>query len=314
MRAHNRSTDNHQETTSSYRRLKITLVIVLVIMAAEIIGGIFSNSLALLSDAGHMLVDALALGLSLFAMRVARRPPTATKTFGYHRVEILAALANGTILVLLSAFIFYGAYRRFLEPPAVNTPLMLTIAIVGLFANVGGVLLLNRASRRSLNIRAAYWHIIGDTIASVGVITAGIIISFTGYYVADAIASVVIAMIILWGAVRIVGESADVLLEAVPKHIETSGVIDFIRNIPGVNEVHDIHIWTITSNIYALSAHLVIDDQMVSKSLDIVKTVRQGLARRYNISHTTLQLECESCPTGVVCELDKHDTSTGEKA
>ena len=313
MRAHNRSTDNHQETTSSYRRLKITLVIVLVIMAAEIIGGIFSNSLALLSDAGHMLVDALALGLSLFAMRVARRPPTATKTFGYHRVEILAALANGTILVLLSAFIFYGAYQRFMEPPAVKTPLMLTIAIVGLFANVGGVLLLNRASRRSLNIRAAYWHIIGDTIASVGVITAGIIISLTGYYVADAIASVVIAMIILWGAVRIVGESADVLLEAVPKHIETSGVIDFIRNIPGVNEVHDIHIWTITSNIYALSAHLVIDDQMVSKSLDIVKTVRQGLARRYNISHTTLQLECESCPTGVVCELDKHDTSTGEK-
>jgi cobalt-zinc-cadmium efflux system protein len=314
MRAHNRSTDNHQETTSSYRRLKITLVIVLVIMAAEIIGGIFSNSLALLSDAGHMLVDALALGLSLFAMRVARRPPTATKTFGYHRVEILAALANGTILVLLSAFIFYGAYQRFLEPPAVKTPLMLTIAIVGLFANVGGVLLLNRASRRSLNIRAAYWHIIGDTIASVGVITAGIIISLTGYYVADAIASVVIAMIILWGAVRIVGESADVLLEAVPKHIETSEVIDFIRNIPGVNEVHDIHIWTITSNIYALSAHLVIDDQMVSKSLDIVKTVRQGLARRYNISHTTLQLECESCPTGVVCELDRHDTSTtGEK-
>ena len=313
MRAHNRNTDNHQETTSSYRRLKITLVIVLVIMAAEIIGGIFSNSLALLSDAGHMLVDALALGLSLFAMRVARRPPTATKTFGYHRVEILAALANGTILVLLSAFIFYGAYQRFLEPPAVKTPLMLTIAIVGLFANVGGVLLLNRASRRSLNIRAAYWHIIGDTIASVGVITAGIIISLTGYYVADAIASVVIAMIILWGAVRIVGESADVLLEAVPKHIETSGAIDFIRNIPGVNAVHDIHIWTITSNIYALSAHLVIDDQMVSKSLDIVKTVRQGLARRYNISHTTLQLECESCPTGVVCELDKHDTSTGEK-
>jgi cobalt-zinc-cadmium efflux system protein len=313
MRAHNRSTDNHQETTSSYRRLKITLVIVLVIMAAEIIGGIFSNSLALLSDAGHMLVDALALGLSLFAMRVARRPPTATKTFGYHRVEILAALANGTILVLLSAFIFYGAYQRFLEPPAVKTPLMLTIAIVGLFANVGGVLLLNRASRRSLNIRAAYWHIIGDTIASVGVITAGIIISLTGYYVADAIASVVIAMIILWGAVRIVGESADVLLEAVPKHIETSEVIDFIRNIPGVNEVHDIHIWTITSNIYALSAHLVIDDQMVSKSLDIVRTVRQGLARRYNISHTTLQPECESCPTGIVCELDRHDTSTGEK-
>ena len=202
--ARNHSTDYHQETVSSYRNLKITLAIVLVIMAAEVIGGIFSSSLALLSDAAHMLVDALALGLSLFAMTVARRPATATKTFGYHRVEILAALANGTILVLLAAYIFYEAYQRFLEPPAVKTPLMLTIAIIGLFANLGGILLLKRASRRSLNIRAAFWHIIGDTIASVGVIAAGIIILSTGYYAADAIASVVIGIIILWGAVRIV--------------------------------------------------------------------------------------------------------------
>jgi len=310
----NHSTDSHQEIISSYRNLKITLAIVLVIMAVEVVGGIFSSSLALLSDAGHMLVDALALGLSLFAMTVARRPATATKTFGYHRVEILAALANGTILVLLSAFIFYEAYQRFQEPPAVKTPLMLTIAIVGLFANLAGVLLLNRASRGSLNIRAAFWHIMGDTIASVGVIVAGIIILFTGYYAADPIASVVIGIIILWGAVRIVGESADVLLEAVPRHLETSQVIDSIKAIPGVNEVHDFHIWTITSNIYALSAHLTIDDQMVSKSVDIVKMVRQELAKRYNISHTTLQLECQSCPTGIVCELDRHDTSTSEKA
>jgi cobalt-zinc-cadmium efflux system protein len=307
---YNHSIDSHQETISSYRRLKITLAIVLVIMVAEVIGGIFSNSLALLGDAGHMLVDALAIGLSLFAMTVARRPATATKTFGYHRFEILAALANGTILVLVSAYIFYGAYQRFLEPPVVKTPLMLTIAIIGLFANLGGVLLLNKASHRSLNIKAAFWHIVGDTISSVGVIIAGVVILFTGWYVADAIVAVVIGIIILWGAVRIVGESADVLLEAVPKHVETSQVIDSIRNIPGVDEVHDIHIWTITSSIYALSAHLVIDDQMVSKSMDIVRMVRQELAKRYNISHTTLQLECESCPTGIVCEIDRHDSST----
>lgn len=311
--ARNRSTDSHQETISSYRRLKITLAIVLVIIAAEIIGGIFSNSLALLSDAGHMLVDALALGLSLLAMRVARRPATATKTFGFHRVEILTALANGTILVLVSAYIFYQAYQRFLEPSVVKTPLMLTIAIIGLFANLGGVLLLNKASHQSLNIKAAFWHILGDTISSVGVVIAGVVILFTGRYVADAIVAVVIGIIILWGAVRIVRESADILLEAVPKHVETSQVIDSIRGIPGVNEVHDIHIWTITSNIYALSAHLVIDDQMVSKSLDVVNMVRQELAKRYNINHTTLQLECESCPTGIICEIDRHDTSTNEK-
>jgi cobalt-zinc-cadmium efflux system protein len=305
---------NHPEAYTDYRRLKVTLAIILSVMVAEILGGIYSGSLALLGDAGHMLVDALALGLSLFAMRVARRPATPTKTFGYHRFEILAALANGTILVLVSAYIFYEAYQRFLEPSPVKTPLMLVIATIGLFANLGGVILLRRASRRSLNVKAAFWHITGDTMSSVGVIIAGIVISLTGWYVADAIVAVVIGAIILWGAVRIVRESSDILLEAVPKHIEVAEVIDSIRDTPGVNEVHDIHIWAITSNIYALSAHLVIDDQVVSKSIDIVRGVRQELARRFNISHTTLQLECESCPAGIVCEIDRHDAPNGEKA
>jgi cobalt-zinc-cadmium efflux system protein len=162
-------------------------------------------------------------------------------------------------------------------------------------------------------VKATFWHIIGDTISSVGVIIAGIVILFTGWYVADAIVAVIIGVIILWGAVRIVRESANILLEAVPKHIETARVIDAIRNVPGVNEIHDIHIWTITSDIFALSAHLVIDDQMVSKSVDIVRGVRQELARRFNISHTTLQLECESCPAGIVCEIDRRDNSKDEK-
>jgi cobalt-zinc-cadmium efflux system protein len=305
--------ESHHEASTSYRRLKITLAIVLSVMVAEILGGIYSGSLALLGDAGHMLVDTLALGLSLFAMKIARRPATATKTFGYHRFEILAALANGTILVLVSAYIFYEAYQRFLEPSSVKTPLMLAIATIGLFANLGGVILLKKASQRSLNVKAAFWHIIGDTISSVGVIIAGIVILFTGWYVADAIVAVIIGVIILWGAVRIVRESADILLEAVPKHIETTRVIDAIQNVPGVNEIHDIHIWTITSDIYALSAHLVIDDQMVSKSVDIVRGVRQELAQRFNISHTTLQLECESCPAGIVCEIDRRDNSNDEK-
>jgi cobalt-zinc-cadmium efflux system protein len=305
--------DSHHEAFTDYRRLKITLAIVLSVMVAEILGGIYSGSLALLGDAGHMLVDALALGLSLFAMTVARRPATATKTFGYHRSEILAALANGTILVLVSAYIFYEAYQRFLEPSPVKTPLMLAIATIGLFANLGGVILLKKASQRSLNVKAAFWHILGDTISSVGVIIAGLVILSSGLYIADAIVAVVIGIIILWGAVRIVRESADILLETVPKHIETAQVIAAIKNVPGVNEVHDIHIWTITSDIYALSSHLVIDDQMVSKSVDIVRAVRQELAQHFNINHTTLQLECESCPAGIVCEIDRHDNSTGEK-
>ena len=277
-------------------------------MAAEVAGGIFSGSLALLGDAGHMLVDALALGLSLVAMMLARRPATATKTFGYFRLEILAALANGIILVVVSLVIFYEAYQRLLEPLAVRTPVMLLVAAIGLFANIAGIFLLNKASLVSLNVKAAFWHILGDTVSSVGVIIAGLIILFTGWYVADAIAAFVIGGIIIWGAVRIVGESTDILLEAVPKHIETDKVIEVIKNVGGVNEVHDMHIWTISSNIYALSAHLVIDDQMVSKAIDIVNAARGKLARDFNITHTTLQLECQSCPTGLVCDIQRHYT------
>lgn len=313
MVTHNHGVDIHQEALAGYSRLKITLALVLTIMVAEVIGGIYSGSLALLGDAGHMLVDALAIGLSLFAITMARRPATATKTFGYHRVEILTALANGSILALVSIYIFYEAYQRFVEPPAIKTPLMLVVAIIGLLANLGGVILLNKASRWSLNVKAAFWHIIGDTVSSVGVIIAGVVILLTGWYIADTIVALIIGVIILWGAGRIIGESVDILLEAVPKHINTASVIDIIKSIPGVNEAHDVHIWTITSNIYALSAHLVIDDQMVSKSVDIVRSVRRELARRFNISHTTLQLECESCPTGFACEIDRHDSDAERK-
>jgi cobalt-zinc-cadmium efflux system protein len=289
------------------RPLKITLCLVLIIMIAEIIGGIFSNSLALLSDAGHMFTDALALALSLFAMNLARRPATPTKTYGYHRAEIMAALANGTVLILVSIFIFYEAYRRFLEETAVKSPLMLIVAGIGLAANLIGLYLLRRGSRKSINIKAALWHIIGDTMSSVGVIIAGIIIYFTGWYIADPILAVVIGIVILWGAVRIVKESVDILLESVPQHVEIEKVTAAVKIIPGVEDLHDIHIWTITSGIYALSAHLSIADQTVSQSCDILTKVNEVLAENFNITHTTLQLECESCPTGLICKLPQNN-------
>lgn len=306
---HQHNTEHHSESASGFFRMKLTLGIVLTIMVAEVVGGIVSGSLALVSDAGHMLVDALALGLSLFAMSVGRRPATSTRTFGFHRAEILAALANGAFLVLVAAYIVYEAYRRFLEPSEVQPPLMLIIATIGLAANLGGIFLLNRASHQSLNIKSAFWHIIGDTVSSVGVIVAGIVILLTGWYLADTVVALVIGAIILWGAVRIVTEAADILLEAVPKHIDVAEVVKAIKEIPGVNEIHDIHVWTITSNIYAMSAHLEIDDQMVSKSVDVVTTVQKELTEHFGISHTTLQLECESCPTGIVCELEKPEGS-----
>ncbi len=295
------------------RPLKIALLIVVVIMVAEVIGGLLSNSLALLGDAGHMLVDALALGLALFAMTIARRPATPSKTYGYHRVEIMAALANGTTLVLLALWIFYEAYQRFLDPPLVQTPLMLLVATIGLIANLIGIWLLRKASHGQLNIKAAFWHIVGDTISSVGVIAAGIVISVTGWYIADPIIAVFIGVIILWGAVRIVRESTDILLEAVPRNIQVDKVIKIIKHIPGVEEVHDMHIWTITSGIHALSAHLLIEDQMVSRSAEIVATVNQDLTQHFNITHTTLQLECEkceNCPDGIICNISR----PGERA
>jgi cobalt-zinc-cadmium efflux system protein len=293
---------NRREATAG-RPLKITLVIVLVVLVAEVVGGVLSNSLALISDAGHMLTDALALGLSLFAFSLARRPATPTRTYGYHRAEIMAALANGAILVLVSAYIFYEAYQRFFVTPVIETPLMLVTAGVGLAANLAGMLVLRSSRRGSLNIKAAFWHIIGDTLSSVGVIIAGIIILITGWYIVDPIVAIVIGCVILWGAFRIVREATDILLESVPGHVRIQEVTDTIKDIPGVKDIHDVHIWTITSGIYALSAHLNIDDQMVSESNNIVTRVNDLLAGDYNITHTTLQLECDSCPTGLVCNL-----------
>lgn len=303
---------NHRSHSASAasRGLKIALAVVLVVMALEIIGGILSNSLALLGDAGHMLVDALALGLSLFAIAIARRPATPSRTYGYHRVGVMAALANGITLALVAIYIFYEAYQRFLTPPVVNSSLMLLVAAVGLVANLVALLLLRRASRRNLNIKAAFWHILGDTISSIGVIVAGIVISITGWGIVDPIIAVFIGCIILWGAVRLVIESTDILLEAVPRDIEVDEVIETIREVPGVEGIHDIHIWTITSDMHALSAHLVIEDQTVSRSAEVVRAINRDLAQYFNIGHTTLQLECRSCPTGFVCEASQPGNET----
>ena len=283
--------------------LKTALVIVLVVMIAEVIGGILSNSLALISDAGHMFTDALALGLGLFAINMAKKPATEKKTFGYYRAEIMAALANGTILILIAVYIFYEAYQRFFETSPVNATTMLLIGGIGLIANLAGIFLLRKESHKSLNIKAAFWHIIGDTLSSIGVMIAGVIILATGWYVVDPIIAVIIGCVILWGAIRIVKEATDILLESVPKHIQVEKVILTVKDIPGVQDLHDVHIWTITSGVYAISAHLRIEDQTVSQSTEIVSAVNRLLTKDFSISHTTLQLECKSCPTGLACNL-----------
>jgi cobalt-zinc-cadmium efflux system protein len=300
--AHNH--EGEHRVMAGRRALTISLIITVGIMVVEAIGGLLSNSLALLGDAGHMLVDALALALTLFALKIAKRPPTSTKTFGFLRVEIIAALINGAILIILAAVVFYESYQRFLSPPEVNTPLMIGIAAIGLLGNFTGIVLLRRTGKMNLNIKAAFWHVVGDTISSVGVIAAGIVILATGWSYADPLIAVIIGCIILYGAVQLVRESIDILLETVPKQITVEKVIDTLKKIDGVEEVHDMHIWTITSGIYALSAHLVVKDLMVSQTTSLLETVNRSLADNYSITHTTLQLECENCPTGTVCGIN----------
>ncbi len=287
------------------KSLRISLFIVVFFMVAEIVGGLFSNSLALLGDAGHMFVDALALFVSVFAINIARRPATETKTFGYFRAEIIAALANGIFLLGISAFILYEAVQRFQNPPEVQAPLMLIVSIIGLIANVVMVALLMR-NHESLNVRAAFWHVATDTLSSVGVIVAGLIIQFTGYTIADPIIAALISVIIFVGAIRVVGESLDILLEAVPHEIKINEVIQAIKTIPGIDDVHDLHVWTITSGVYALSTHLSIQDRAVSESAKLMTDVNERLEHDFGIRHTTLQLECEQCVSGVtpgVCPL-----------
>jgi cobalt-zinc-cadmium efflux system protein len=277
-------------------------------MAVEIAGGLLSNSLALLGDAGHMLVDALALGLSLIALNLAKKPATTKRTYGYHRAEIIAALANGVTLVLVSIYIFYESYQRFRSPPTVKTPIMLVVAVVGLAANLITMRLLHHDRHSNLNVRAAFFHVFGDMISSVGVIAGGIIIAVSGWKIADPIIAVMIGLIILWGAVGLVRESTDILLETVPKHIPLDEVTAAIKSIKGVVELHDLHVWTITSGIYALSTHILIEDQMLSRAAEITAAINRELAQKFNITHTTFQLEnekCENCADGLVCRMQR---------
>jgi cobalt-zinc-cadmium efflux system protein len=293
----------HLLISTNQRRLLVALSITGLMTIVELAGGLISNSLALIGDAGHMFTDTLALGLSFYALNLAKRPANQTKTYGYYRAEILAALTNGVILVLVSGYIFYEAYHRFVEPPEVRGGLMLIVAAIGLVANVVGISVLRSGRSRNLNVKGAFLHMWSDTLSSVGVIAAGAIILLTGRTIADPIISIIIGILILRGAGGLVWESVNILLEAVPKHLDVSQINNAIREIKGVRDVHDVHIWAITSGIYAMSCHLLIQDQMVSNCTQIVEDVNQMLNRKFGISHSTVQLECEECENSPVCHI-----------
>lgn len=257
-------------------------------MLVEVVGGALANSLALLADAGHMLTDVAALALSLWAMSLARRPPKGGKTYGYVRLEILAALVNGAALLVMSGLIAWEAWRRVREPVVVDGILLSGVALGGLIVNVVAARLLHAHAHASLNARGAYLHVLGDLLGSVGAVVAGVVIWATGWTPVDALVSVAIALLILIGAARLVREATDVLLEAAPAHVDVERLLDDLRDVPELHEIHDLHVWTLTSGFVALSAHGVIDDPY--HQAQVLDEVRRRL-RRHGIDHVTFQLE-----------------------
>ncbi len=276
-------------------------------MLVEAIGGWLTNSLALIADAGHMLTDVAAMALTLGTFWFASRPATARKTFGFYRLEILAAFINGVALVLLSLWVIYEAYERWQSPPAVDGSTLAFIAVGGLVVNIIAAYLLHAGHKHDLNMRGAFLHVIGDLLGSVAAIAAGVLILAFGWLWADAVCSIAISLIIIYGAWRLVAESVNVLLEGTPRHIDLAAVENTILETAGVGGVHDLHVWTISSGLDALSAHISHEDSVVHSEL--LAAVRERLHDRFGIDHLTIQMETMSreteavyiCETGTRC-------------
>src|SRR4051812_15660177 len=278
----------HAGRPSVTRALQIALGLTLALMVAEAIGGWLSNSLALLADAGHMLTDAGALTLSLFVAWMCRQPSRPEKTYGYLRWEILAALLNGATLLLISFWIVWEALDRFRNPQPVAGGLMLAFAVIGLAVNLIAVWILHGVNRESLNVRGAYLHVLGDMLASGGTVVAAVLVRMTGWLIADPIASLVSTVLIVGSAWRLVREAVDVLLEAAPPHIALEAVRGRLQAIPGVESVHDLHVWTVTSGVVAMSVHAIV--RRPEEHQDVLERAHD-LLQEMGIQHVTVQLE-----------------------
>jgi cobalt-zinc-cadmium efflux system protein len=296
---------------NNQRSLSLALLVILLIFFVELAGGIVSNSLALLSDAGHMLTDTMALALALLATIFAARPATKERTFGFYRLEILSALFNGALLTLVALYIFYEAIVRFLNPVAVKSDILLLIATVGLLANIGAAVILARSSRENLNVRGAFLHVISDLASSVAVIIGGLLIRYLGWAYVDPLLGVVIGIMIMRGALSLVLESVNILLESAPKGISVEAVAAAIREVRGVTDVHDLHVWAITSGLNSIAAHVVIDDRQTGRAPQILREINAKLNSAFQIQHSTFQTECESCPEGLICRAEPTESEHG---
>lgn len=276
-------------------RLKVSIALTAVVFIAEIVGGYLTNSLALMSDAAHVLMDVFALGLSWFAIYISELPPSETRTYGLHRVEVLVSFINSFILFIVTIFIFYKAYMRFSDPQPVESVGMMAVAVIGLAANLIVAVWLRHYAHDDLNIKSAFLHVLGDAAASVGVIAGALIIYFTGWYHADPLISAVIGLIILLGSFNIMKESSHILLEGVPREIDFNKVMEDIKAAKGITSVHSLHIWSICHNVYALSAHVDIEPAQRWRMGEIFGEINERLAETHHIFYTTLQAECSGC-------------------
>jgi len=279
----------HAQAKSPQKRILIVLCLTASYMIAEALGGFYSNSLALMADAGHMLADVAALSISLFAVLIAARPAKQRASFGYYRAEVLAALFNGLILLVVSVFIIKEAFERVFVPQIIETRTMISVALGGLMVNFIGLWLLHRDKNKNLNIKGAWLHVMSDTLGSIGVIISALLIKFFGWYKADALASIIIASLIFYSALRLVWETLDVLMEHTPLHIDPQLVKEAILNIKHAKRVHDLHIWTISPGRENLSAHVEYEEGADSHVL--LAQIQQVLAQEFKIEHTTIQIE-----------------------
>ena len=302
----NSAVHSHAHTPNvNARRMLWALGITLAFVLFEIAAGVYANSLALLTDAAHNVTDVIALALSWYALRVALRPANADKTFGYHRVGIIVALLNGLTLVLMSLFILYEAIERLMNPLPVQDAILIVVALIAFFVNAGTAMLVLRGSETDLNQRSAFLHLAGDAVATLGAFLAGIGIWLTGWDWLDPLASIFIAVLILWNVKGIVREALDILLEATPRDVDVNALVQAMQNVRGVRGVHDLHIWSIAQNLRALSAHILTDDMPISQGARVQRDLNDILHAQYGIAHATLQLECSGCePDALYCELE----------
>ncbi|WP_172250949.1 cation diffusion facilitator family transporter [Saccharibacillus deserti] len=296
------------------KALKLSFFLIAAYMVVEVVGGLLTNSLALLSDAGHMLSDAAALGFSLLAMIWGERRASSAKTYGYKRFEVLAALLNGLALIGISLYIFYEAFQRFSDPPSVMSSGMLTIAVIGLLVNIAAAyILMGGDTSGNLNLRSAFLHVIGDLLGSVGAIAAAILIMAFDWRLADPLASVIVAVLVLFSAYRITRDSIHILMEGTPAGYDTDEVRRGLTEIPGVVEVHDLHIWSLSSDTPLLSTHLVLDDQ--ADRFEVMDRARRLLTEEFAIAHITIQLDLPGSVCGVSDEESASSVPThGRKA